>query len=227
MSLLNETNQCDSTTVISEKEVYNINTYQNRFKFVLLPPWVQDAVTTANKGPETMVDPIALRDILSRADVENYILLNTSSYMALKDFPLADLLHRCLHGGPSIFNYLDSHDVSTIGNVFSSYNQHALPEKFGTDVNAFLFNYFADSEMVSESLESYYITITPLYNDVVAIRINRADATENVIEKQVQALRDWIIIAGDYVEFNTIANSIVFPEYLNWTKKLLNTSKAA
>lgn len=200
-------------------ETIETDDYKKRFKFVLLPQWVQDAVTKANKNPRDMIDLNSLSNILSRSDVESYYLLNQFATVALSDFTFSEIIFSCFSSDDtSVFKW-GSEGLT---------NPDFLPSiDVKPGLKQFLYTYFGNIDLVTDSPDSYYISITPLYNDVMAIRIHRADATENVIEKQVQALKDWIGIAGKYVSFKSITTSGILKDYLSLLKKQLSASNPA
>lgn len=195
----------EDTLEVSENSMLNIATdYQERFKFIILPPWIEDAIAKSTKQRSICTDPEELSSILSRVDVQNYIRLSSSDVIAKTCFP-----KEYIHYLP-LFN----------SNLVTKYVSGSTDEEI---IERFLFNYFLDSEYVTDSLDSFYITIRPYFDNVIAIRLHRATAEDNVYKLQSEAFYDWITLARKYVSFESIAKSGILELYLKQHGKYLKS----
>lgn len=197
-------------TVVSKDQSSH---YSSAFKFIVLPPWVEDAITRSNKSRDIVVDASELSSILCMSDVQNYME---------NDYWVKDILW--YNKNPDLylngvikhysFGYITQIEYKPITN--SSNRDSHLIEKA-------LYNHFLDSDMISDNLNSYYVTIKPYCDNIIAVRLHKAAPDENVYEKRATAMADWISLARKFVSFESIAQEGVIRSYLSLRDQYLNS----
>lgn len=187
--------------------------YATYFKFIVLPHWVEEAIARNNAPREICIDGSKLSSILSLSDVQNYM---DNDYL-MKSF----LWH---NSSPQM--YLINVINYTVFDKHPGIREYTIKENYDNSIanlkNA-LFNYYLDQDMVSDNLNSYYVTLKPYCDNIIAVRLHKASPDENVYEKRATALADWISLARKYVSFDSIARAGVIKSYLNHYAQYLDS----
>lgn len=188
--------------------------YSTAFKFIVLPPWVEDAVTRNNKSREIVINSSELSNILCMSDVENYIendywMKDILWYNKENDLHLNGVITHFAFGYLPPVEYRPNHSFNA--------DRHLI--------KTVMYNHFLDPDMVSDNLNSYYVTIKPYCDNIVAVRLHKASPDENVYEKRATAMADWISLARKFVSFESIAKAGVVTAYLsNYAQQLDSAS---
>lgn len=219
----------DYLTEISEQDEFGSSTdYSERFRYIVLPPWVENAISKSNKDRSICTDAAELSSILSRADVENY-------FRTSENWLISGLIYVGEGFEEVPANYFNNHAIitdrkdrfmNTLSRVkTSNYLDEDRGDRFGyPSFENLMFNYFLDSDKAAVSKDSVYITIRPYFDNIIAIRIHIAGPDENVYQKQSEAYSDWISMARKYVTFESIASSGIIETYLESHKKFLKST---
>lgn len=187
----------------------DLETVKGRLKFVLVPTWLEEIIADTNFNAALLVtDPMKLSDILSKYDVEKYMNLNQYCTDVLSAVGLDD---RAVGSA-----FLNQDERSYPGYTYPDYDR-PYPYKDSKHYrNSLLFDYFNDSNLITEDNSLYYYEIVPLHDDIMGIYIRMADIDSEIPVKDLQkdALRDWLIYMNRYVSFKEIAKSGFLKEYL-------------
>lgn len=197
-------------TVVSKDQSSH---YSSAFKFIVLPPWVEDAIARNNKSRDIVIDASELSSILCMSDVQNYME---------NDYWIKNILWN--NKNPVL--YLDGVIKHYSFGSITQTEYKPNPNSFSEDrhlIEKSLYNHFLDSDMISDNLNSYYVTIKPYCDNIIAVRLHKVSPDENVYEKRATAMADWISLARKFVSFESIAQEGVIKSYLSLREQYLNS----